>query len=170
MLSVIGDCFLKFEFMIITRFIKGFLVNANLFDKYFFVWRYSWNSCFNRDWWLFPYLRWMGWFLMNITNFIIRVILSGWKVNGLPAWNFKYRVKFFYIIFLPQFYDGLMLRILSWIIINITKTSSWWWYTLYDDIYYMMTFIVKQFSKCPPQRKITKNMKRNISVILSDLS
>ena len=35
---------------------------------------------------------------------------STWlKIVGPPAWNFKYQVKLFCIVFFPQYYNALML-------------------------------------------------------------
>ena len=53
--------------MAVTRFIKIFLVYRNWFIKQFFVRRFFGKYCFNRDWKLFRYSRWMVWFLTNIT-------------------------------------------------------------------------------------------------------
>ena len=49
------------------------------------------------------------------------IVVSGWKIVGPPAWNFKFKVKLFYIVFFPQYYNALMLNTLSSLTIAFTK-------------------------------------------------
>ena len=49
-------------------------------------------------------------------------MMSLLKIVGPLVWNFKCQVKLFCIIFLPQYYNALILSALSPIIIAFTKT------------------------------------------------